>query len=397
MHVVVIPSWYPKSEQDVDGIFFRIQAHGLHQNSNISKVGVVAPMFRHLRAQPKTLLSGPYGLRKYRENQIDVYAYDGMYLFPRSPLIDLNRLLWVRAGMKAFEAYIKENGKPDLIHAHVVNYAGILACKIFKKYGIPYIITEHSSTYARNLIRHDQWTSMREAVGHASELYAVSRDFADLLNQKYPGTQWLYLPNILGKNFAEPFEFPEKSGNAFTFCSVSHLRRLKGHDLLLPAFAKALRKYPDLKLKIGGDGPEGDNLKNLAEALGITGSVIFLGALKTDEVLNLMRRSNAFVLASRTETFGVVFIEALSQGLPVIATECGGPQSIVRPDNGFLVPTENTDALADALIQMYEQRDRFSPQKLRQECLAEFGEETVIKQLVAKFETILASPHHPSA
>ena len=155
MHVVVLPSWYPKSEQDVDGIFFRIQAQGLQKSSKIKKVSVVAPMFRHLRAQPKTLLGGPYGLRKYQENQIDIYAYDGMYLFPRSPFIDLNRVLWVRAGMKAFEAYIKENGKPDLIHAHVVNYAGILACKIFKKYGIPYIITEHSSTYARDLIRDD--------------------------------------------------------------------------------------------------------------------------------------------------------------------------------------------------------------------------------------------------
>lgn len=389
MHVVVLPSWYPKSDQDVDGIFFRTQAQGLEKNSKINKVGIIAPIFRYLRTQPKTLLSGSYGLRKYKENRIDVYAYDGMYLFPRSPLLDLNRMLWVRAGMKAFEAYIKENGKPDLIHAHVVNYAGILACKIFKKYHIPYIITEHSSTYARNLIRNNQWPAMHEAVRHASALYAVSCDFTGLLNQKYPGTQWTYLPNILGSNFSASFEFTEKSGNDFTFCSVSHLRRLKGHDLLLPAFAKALQKYPHLKLKIGGDGSEADNLKSLTTQLGLVDSVTFLGALKTDEVLNLMRQSDAFVLASRTETFGVVFIEALSQGLPVIATKCGGPQSIVRPENGFLIPIENIDALADALIQMYEQRDRFSPQKLRKDCLAEFGEDAVISQLIAKFEEIV--------
>lgn len=389
MHVAVIPSWYPKSQQDVDGLFFRIQAQGLQKNSKISKVSVIAPMFRYLRAQPDTLLKGPYGLKKYKEDQIDVYAYDGMYLFPRSPFIDLNRILWVRAGMKAFESYLKENGRPDLIHAHVVNYAGILACKIFKKYGIPYVITEHSSTYARHLIRHHQWPAMREAVKHAAALYAVSRDFADLLNQKYPGTKWSYLPNILGSNFTEPFEFHEKSGQDFTFCSVSHLRRLKGHDLLLPAFAKALQKYPELKLKIGGAGPEGAHLEKLAEELGIAGSVSFLGALKTDEVLNVIRQSDAFVLASRTETFGVVYIEALSQGLPVIATQCGGPQSIVRPENGFLVPTENIDALAGALIGMYEQRGRFSPQKLRRDCLAEFGEEAVIGKLAAKFEEVV--------
>ncbi len=390
MHIVVIPSWYPKSEQDVDGIFFRIQAQGLQKNNKINKVGVVAPMFRFLRNQPKTIFSGPYGINKHQHGGLNTYIYDSMYFFPRCPIVDIDRIRWVKAGLKAFKAYVQENGRPDIIHAHAMNYAGILAYEIFKQFGIPYVITEHSSTYARNLIRSNQWPVMRKAAKHASALYAVSRDFVELLNQKYPDTQWTYLPNILGENFAAHFELKEKSSDdEFTFCSVSHLRHLKGHDLLLPAFANALQKYPHLKLKIGGNGPEADHLKNLAAELGITGSVSFLGALKTNEVLNLMRQSDAFVLASRTETFGVVFIEALSQGLPVIATKCGGPQSIVRPENGFLIPTENIGALSDALIQMYEQRSRFSPQKLRQDCLAEFSEDAIIKQLIAKFEHIL--------
>ncbi|PSJ80366.1 glycosyltransferase [Neisseria iguanae] len=389
MHIVVIPSWYPKSEQDIDGIFFKIQAQGLQKNSKIKKVGVVAPMFRFLRSQPETIFSGPYGINKHRHGGLNTYIYDSMYFFPRCPIVDIDRIRWVKAGLKAFKAYIQENGRPDVIHAHAMNYAGILASEIFKQFGIPYVITEHSSTYARNLIRTNQWPAMREAAKHASALYAVSRDFVELLNQKYPGTQWTYLPNVLGRNFTEPFEFKEQSDGEFIFCSVSHLRHLKGHDLLLPAFAKALQKYPHLKLKIGGDGPEAGNLNNLAAQLGITDSVTFLGALKTDEVLHVMRQSDAFVLASRTETFGVVYIEALSQGLPVIATKCGGPQSIVRPENGFLIPTGNIDELADALIQMYENRDHFSPKKLRQDCLAEFSEEAVINQLIAKFENIV--------
>ena len=67
-----------------------------------------------------------------------------------------------------------------------------------------------------------------------------------------------------------------------------------------------------------------------------------------------MRHSNAFVLASRTETFGVVYIEALSQGLPVIATRCGGPESIVTSDNGLLVPIENIPELTKALLTLYK-------------------------------------------
>lgn len=386
MHIVVIPSWYPKSETDVDGIFFRLQAQALQRKG--MRVGVVAPMFRYLRNQPETIFSRAYGLRRHRQGGLNTYAYDSMYFFPRCPIVDIDRIRWVRAGMKAFEAYIAENGRPDVVHAHTVNYAGILACSIFKKYGIPYVITEHSSAISRGLIRPNQWPSMREAVRLSAARFAVSRDFCRILEEKYEGSDWAYLPNILGDNFARAFEFPDKSGQDFTFCTVSHLRRLKGHDLLLPAFAQALEKYPFLKLKIGGDGTEAVPLRRMAEQLGIEDSVAFLGALETDEVLDLMRNSNAFVLASRTETFGVVYIEALSQGLPVIATMCGGPQSIVKPDNGLLVPTENIPALADALIQLYETRDSFSPERLRADCLAEFGEDAVMDRLIETFRTL---------
>lgn len=386
MHVVVIPSWYPKSESDVDGIFFRIQAQALQRNG--IQTGVVAPMFRYLRSAPQTILRGPYGLNRHQQGGLDTHIYDSMYFFPRCPVVDIDRIRWVRAGLKAFAQYIRANGKPDVVHAHAMNYAGILACAIYKKYGIPYVITEHSSAFARGLIRPNQWPAMHEAARHAAARFAVSRNFCALLEQKYNGLKWTYLPNILGQNFADPFEFPDKSGQDFTFCSVAHLRQLKGFDLLLPAFAKVLQKHPHLKLKIGGNGPENANLRRLAADLQLNGSVEFLGALETDQVLDLMRRSDAFVLASRVETFGVVFIEALSQGLPVIATRCGGPQSIVTPDNGFLIPTENIDALAQAMTDMYEQRHRFSAHKLRQDCLDEFSERAVISRLSETFADI---------
>jgi len=385
MHIVVIPSWYPSSETDVDGIFFRLQAQALQREG--MKIGMVVPMFRYLRSQPKTIFSRFYGLRRHQQGGLNTYAYDSMYFFPRCPVVDIDRIRWVNAGMKAFEAYIADNDKPDVIHAHCVNYAAILACAIFKKYGVPYVITEHSSAIARNLVRPNQWPIMKESAQHCQERFAVSKDFCALLREKY-GLDWEYLPNILGDNFARPFEPFDKSHQDFTFCSVSHLRHLKGHDLLLPAFAKALEKYPFLKLKIGGNGVEAANLRRLTEELGIGHAVTFLGALKTEEVLDLMRHSNAFVLASRVETFGVVFIEALSQGLPVIATMCGGPQSIVNEDNGYLIPTENIEALSEALIRMYEEREKFSAEKLRADCLNEFGEDAVIGRLIQAFEKV---------
>jgi glycosyltransferase involved in cell wall biosynthesis len=83
--------------------------------------------------------------------------------------------------------------------------------------------------------------------------------------------------------------------------------------------------------------------------------------------------SDAFVLPSREETFGVVVIEALSRGLPVVATRSGGPEYIVNNDNGIVVSPGDPDALAAAIIRIAHEYDRFDRYKIQQEILAGFG------------------------
>ena len=83
MHVVVLPSWYPKSETDVDGIFFRLQAQALQRKG--LKVGVIAPLFRSLRTEWKSILTGPYGMRHHRQGGLNTYVYDSMYFSRIAP------------------------------------------------------------------------------------------------------------------------------------------------------------------------------------------------------------------------------------------------------------------------------------------------------------------------
>ena len=156
----------------------------------------------------------------------------------------------------------------------------------------------------------------------------------------------------------------------------------------MPAFAEALKTHPNLKLKIGGGGYEEAKLHQLAKDLGLQNSVTFLGKLKSNEVLDLMYHSDAFVLASRHETFGVVFIEALAQGLPVIATRCGGPESIVNEDNGLIVNIEDRQALTDALITLYEHRHQYDAKSLREHALKEFSGDAVISQIKDIYQTV---------
>lgn len=390
MHVLIIPSWYPETPEDVDGIFFRLQAQAL-QRSGL-KIGVTAPVFRSMRGKPASVINGGYGIRSYTEENIPTYVYKSMYFFPRLPYLDRHR--WVRAGWKLFEHYVRDHGTPDIIHAHSMNHAGILAQQIHEKTGIPFVLTEHSSTYARKLIRNWQRPAMLQSAQQCSARIAVSKDFCRLLETEYGGLDWQYIPNSLSPAFIRPVDLANKPKNAdFTFCSVAHLNYNKGFDILLPAFAEALKTHPDLKLKIGGTGLIALQLHNLAAELGLENSVEFLGGLQNDQVLDLMFRSDAFVLASRNETFGVVFIEALSQGLPVVATRCGGPQTIINENNGILVPVGDVQALAGALVLLYENRGRYDAQTLRADCLSEFGEEAVVRQITAVYKTILGGTH----
>ncbi|PQP32811.1 glycosyltransferase family 4 protein, partial [Desulfobacteraceae bacterium SEEP-SAG10] len=91
-------------------------------------------------------------------------------------------------------------------------------------------------------------------------------------------------------------------------------------------------------------------LQKLAQDLGIGDCVTFLGKLDRTQVLKEMNQCQAFVLSSEFETFGVVVIEALSQGKPVIATRCGGPEEILHAGNGILVQKNDKKSLADAMV-----------------------------------------------
>ena len=102
-------------------------------------------------------------------------------------------------------------------------------------------------------------------------------------------------------------------------------------------------------LTIIGDGPEKNKLKLLSHKLQINNRVNFIGYQKKAVVADVIRDHDALVLSSDVETFGVVLVEAMTVGLPVIATKCGGPESIVLPETGILVEPNNSTELYTAM------------------------------------------------
>ena len=130
-------------------------------------------------------------------------------------------------------------------------------------------------------------------------------------------------------------------------------------------------------------------LQDIINECNITDKVRLLGQKTRPELFELMRKSDAFVLASKSETFGVVYIEAMACGLPVIATRCGGPEDFVNDTNGFLIPTDDIETLSKALIKMRLDIDNFDNERISEECYNKFSSENIAKQIVEQYYKVL--------
>jgi glycosyltransferase involved in cell wall biosynthesis len=163
-----------------------------------------------------------------------------------------------------------------------------------------------------------------------------------------------------------------RGGGPFTFYGQAHLTPRKGFDLLIRAFASRFRGDRTCRLVIGGGGGIRAELEALAASTGVQAQVSFLGALPRDAVRDAMWQADAFVLPSHAENFGVVLIEALATGLPVISTRCGGPEDIITDEVGFLLRPGDEEGLAGALCAM-RNRPAYDPQAIRAYAVERFG------------------------
>ena len=375
MHILIIPSWYPLFKGDISGSFFREQAIALKNNEYT--VGVIYPQISGLK-NLKRIIKKPYGITIENDEGVKILRGHSINFLPKFK--NYNKNHWIKIALKLFEIYIEKYGKPDIIHVHSMLYGGFVALEIQKKYGISYIITEHSTAYARKLVSKSVIEALKPVVKEAKECIAVSLEFTQLLNQLIEEKKWLYVPNIVNNSFFENDLVISKC-NPFTFINICFLDAKKRVDILIIAFTEAFKNNKEIKLKIGGDGPELENLKLLCSELQMDSQISFLGRLSRENVRKEIEDSNAFVLSSEYETFGVVLIEALALGKPVIATKCGGPESIVNKEVGYLIDKNSINEMKLALLQLYNSQNHFISSSIRKYCYENFSEEAVITRL----------------
>jgi glycosyltransferase involved in cell wall biosynthesis len=193
------------------------------------------------------------------------------------------------------------------------------------------------------------------------------------------------IPNLVDETYFKPLE-DSSTKTKFTFFTLGRLVPQKGMDILLEAFASS---NVDAELRIGGDGPQAGLYRKLASDLKLDHKVVWLGELNKNQALKAYQGCDAFVLASRHESMGVVFAEAMACGKPVIATICGGPEEFIDETTGYLAPSENTVSLAEAIKKMVVNCGQFDPISIRQQFLDRFSSAVVTREIRSVYDAVL--------
>jgi glycosyltransferase involved in cell wall biosynthesis len=380
LHVLLLPSWYPRSVEDTRGSFFREQALSLRDSG--LKVGVISAEIGSLRKLP-TIAQMIGKMSVERDNGVLTLRAKISNITPR--ISSLNSLRLVRLTRKLYKAYVALEGRPDVIHVHSLLYAGAGALDIFKKNGVPFVVSEHSTAFVSGQLSHSDQKIAESVSKHSAANFAVSSNLAEKLNEKLGLCELRFgvMPNPVSRLFLQN-ELQTKSSGTFLFFHVSILNERKSVTTIIEAFAAAFGYREGIALLIGGEGTELPQLMIQVENARLGNQVSFVGKMSRLEVREAMGKSNAFVLASKHETFGVVLVEALAMGLPVISTRCGGPQDIVTEQTGILVPVGDVKALSEAMLKIYNNVKQYDSSELRNYCVSNY-DPTVI---AAKWQTI---------
>lgn len=252
--------------------------------------------------------------------------------------------------------------KLDIIHTHHPIVVGNAALNFSRSLGVPLVITFHTMYHeytnylglevslAGQIIKRIVSNFMRKA----DCIIAPSTSAREMLLNEYN----VDLPAVVLPTPVDLSQYPPRPRPPFSrpdliqAIFVGRIDRNKNLEFMLRGFARAWRREPRLRLRIVGDGPDFDKFQDLTATLGLEKVVSFSGAVPFEQVPKELTNADLFVFASIIETQGLVALEAMAAGLPLVLVDCPPLRDCLQPGIDSLVVSEDEEAFAEAILSL---------------------------------------------
>lgn len=375
-YILWLASWYPDRFEPFNGDF-------IQRNARATASFIPITLFHFVQAGPAKTIDCTF-----EDSAIDSQLKEIIFYPKHNPIAfsAINTILYnnrfYAAAKKRLLKHFREHGLPLGVHVHIPIKAGNIALWIKRKWGLPYIVSEHSSHYLP--AAPDAFTSrsalyrwqVRRVVKNAAAVTNVSKAIGDVMLKLLNLDKVVTIYNLADTRI---FYFAAFNDDVFKFIHVSSLNEQKNIAGILRAFAELASKPEPWKLVLVG--PESAALHSQVADLGLQQRVAFTGEIPYTEVAVQMRQANAFVLFSRHENFPCVIVEALCSGLPVVAADVAGVREAVNSQNGILVREGDEGGLVLALESILRSYSQYNRSDIAASAKAQYSAEKIGSQI----------------
>jgi glycosyltransferase involved in cell wall biosynthesis len=383
--IIWLASWYPSDTNPYTGDFIERHAIAASLRNDVQVLHVVKDN------------RGTFSEKKKEEHR--QYVHHGAkatIIYFKTPGFHwgwLEKLysnyVYLKIHADYIKKYISRKGRPDGIHVHIGMKAGMAALLAKRKYGIPYVVSEHWSGLCPEARPHFKGKSVffrklwNRAMKNASGYTAVSEYLAHSMEQLFSLKKKVQvIPNVVNTEIFFPLANSDKKNQ---FIHISTLTYQKNAEQILEAAAILKKQSPSFSLLIFGE--PNDHLLNLCRSLDIQDVIIFKRSCPQEELAKYIQESLALILYSRFETFGCVIIEANACGKPVIVSDIAVFHETVESGvNGVFVSLNNPILLAKTMLSLVSGQRTFDASLIEKQARAKYAFNRIGDQFSAFYE-----------
>jgi glycosyltransferase involved in cell wall biosynthesis len=382
LNILVVASWYPNVAEPTYGSFIEEQVRMLLDYGH--KVTVLHPELTgtFLGSLTKPSVS----IQSNMEKTGQVIRIKVTPVFPKARKLGYSKL----SKYCIQEIHKVHNKTPfHLIHAHSIFMGGVVARELSVNFGIPYLITEHTSSLIfcpRNYTNFDR-NLIKKCYSEAFKVIHVSTYALTSIKKEYNLNQsnHVVIPNMVDDLFFE-HDIQIKDLSCFQFVAIGNCIPRKNFELLLNCFKELINSGQKANLILAGDGPEKSKLISLSAHLELSKHVKFLGKLNRREVVDILMKSHIHVSTSKLETFGLTMAESLACGTPVIATDSGGVHDIIDDFSGMICTEKEFSEKMKLAILNY---NLFNLESIRNKSFEKFSKKQIYNCISKQYYELL--------